>query len=280
MTNIKVSIIVLTQDRAKYLTRCLASISDQVYTGKIEVIVVMDNCTDDTKAILELWEHGGDNRTLMELQGGGGIGYAAHMGVMLAKGEYIVRLDDDDWWSKYFLACMVPALDSNPDKVSMRCMYNIHNQDGLLTPNQAFPQACNIIWRASALRKVNYNMELKRDEDVDIIKRMEREFGLDGRIGSRINEQLSVFLLVHFNVLSFRSVEAFSEWLFEEEDDGRQLLAVFLPFAVFFESQAFLGPGLIYYTAPSPPSLYFEGGIGYSSVQSISLESGTSRPFA
>jgi len=37
-------------------------------------------------------------------------------------------------------------------------------------------------------------------------------------------------------------------------------------------NQTLLGPGLIYYTAPRPPSLYLEGGIGYSSVQSISRE--------
>jgi hypothetical protein len=93
--------------------------------------------------------------------------------------------------------------------------------------------------------------------------------GYDGRLGARIDGNFSVFLMTHVNVTSFTSVVDFTNWVFAE-NDLRLLLTVFIPFAVFFESQVFIGPGIMYHTSTRAPSLYVEGGLGYSQIQSIS----------
>jgi hypothetical protein len=97
--------------------------------------------------------------------------------------------------------------------------------------------------------------------------------GIESRFGGRIDDHFSVFLLAHFNVTDFRAAADFSEWIFEEQapaDNIRFLLIPFIPLAVLFDSQLFVGPGVAYRFSPAPPSVYVEGGLGYSGIQSIS----------
>jgi hypothetical protein len=93
--------------------------------------------------------------------------------------------------------------------------------------------------------------------------------GIDGRIGTHINSNLAIILMTHCNFTSFASLVDFTEWVFAK-NDLRLLLVPFIPAALFFESQVFLGPGIIYYTNTRAPSVYVEGGIGYSQIQSLS----------
>ncbi|MBN1523843.1 MAG: hypothetical protein JW904_05130 [Spirochaetales bacterium] len=99
-------------------------------------------------------------------------------------------------------------------------------------------------------------------------------FGIESRIGVHINEHLSLFLFTHVNFMTFSTIVDFSKWVYEDPENEtlRVLLTPFIPIALFFESQIFVGPGIRYYTFPSTPSLYFEGGMGYSGIQSISMQ--------
>ena len=173
-----ITVIVLTHNRAKYLLRCLSSIEAQVFDKQIEVLVVADSCTDNTISMLKMWQKlGGDYRSIVNLANAGwdspaGIGYASHIGVKLAKGEYICRLDDDDWYSKYFMAVMYSAIiDSKQDGVY--CYVDQHNEDGIIGEKGKYPMACNILWRRQAVLDAgNYNINCKRDEDTDLLGRM------------------------------------------------------------------------------------------------------------
>lgn len=70
------------------------------------------------------------------------------------------------------------------------------------------------------------------------------------------------------DIISFDTVTEFSNWVFEKNDE-RILLAICIPFAVLLDSQFFIGPGIAYYTSDVAPSFFIEGGIGYSSIQSV-----------
>ena len=173
MINPKVSVIVLTRNRAEFLLRSLSSISSQVFDQPVEIIVVADSCTDDTVKMLKMWEIlDRGNRHIVEVEVSG-IGHAANIGVSLAKGEYICRLDDDDWYSKYFMAVMVVTLDNCPEETpGVYCAYDIHTEEGKEGVDIEI-LACNVMWRRQAVLDAgNYNKGCKRGEDKDLLERM------------------------------------------------------------------------------------------------------------
>jgi hypothetical protein len=99
---------------------------------------------------------------------------------------------------------------------------------------------------------------------------------LETRIGGNINGNLSVFLLTHLNIISFNSVAAFTGWIFEGDESlimRKSPLIMVIPFAALFDSELFVGPGLMYHAYARAPSFYIEGGAGYFSFQTLAYQS-------
>lgn len=94
--------------------------------------------------------------------------------------------------------------------------------------------------------------------------------GIESKIGGHINNNFSVFLLSHINIISLDTAAQFTNWIFSEYD-LRVLLTIFIPFSLFLDSQIFVGPGFAYHTGLKAPSFYVEGGLGYYSFQSVAL---------
>jgi glycosyltransferase involved in cell wall biosynthesis len=110
----KVSVVIPTYNRARYLKRAIQSILDQTFQD-FEIIVVDDGSTDETPETVKAFQ---DAR----------IGYFRHdtnrqeararnTGVRNSVGEYIAFLDDDDTWLPQKLAMQVNLLDKSPSKV-------------------------------------------------------------------------------------------------------------------------------------------------------------------
>ncbi len=82
-----VSIIVPTRNSSQYLDACLSSIKQQTYQP-IEIIVVDNNSTDDTKKIAK--HHGA-----LVLNQGPERSAQVNYGVSKAKGQYVYKVDSD-----------------------------------------------------------------------------------------------------------------------------------------------------------------------------------------
>jgi glycosyltransferase involved in cell wall biosynthesis len=92
-----VSAIVVTNNRAKLLAKCLRSIIEQTYKD-IEIIVVDDGSTDNSKDIVHSFN---DNRIVYVNDGKkGNVSMLRNIGIRISKGEYIAFCDDDDMWMK------------------------------------------------------------------------------------------------------------------------------------------------------------------------------------
>lgn len=89
------SIVIATRDRAELLDGCLASLADQVVEhGSAEVVVVDDGSVDHTPAVVERWASRLPLRRARLT--GCGRSAAKNLGLMLARGDLALLLDDDD----------------------------------------------------------------------------------------------------------------------------------------------------------------------------------------
>ena len=85
------SIIIPAHNSEEYIRKALDSIKQQTFTD-YELIVICDNCTDHTQDVAK--EYG----AITERVGFGRDGMTRNIGLGKAKGEYILFMDDDDWW--------------------------------------------------------------------------------------------------------------------------------------------------------------------------------------
>lgn len=106
-----VSIIVPVYNCEKYLERCVSSLIQQTY-GNIEIILVDDGSTDGSFALCEKMSQG-EKRIIVTTKKNGGASSARNVGLSLAKGEYIVFVDSDDWVEFDMVECFVGLLEQN-----------------------------------------------------------------------------------------------------------------------------------------------------------------------
>lgn len=106
-----VSIVIVTHNGLKFLTRCLPSVFRQDYR-EFEVIVVVNGSTDGTSAWLRQHYPG-----VKHIENSRNLGYCAatNQGIRQSMGEYIIVLDDDTEMEPGFLAAMVAAAESAED---------------------------------------------------------------------------------------------------------------------------------------------------------------------
>lgn len=90
-----VSVIIATYNRAKSLGTAIESVLKQSYCN-IEIIVVDDGSTDETKKIVQPYIKNYAIRYIY--QKNKGCVEARNNGIKIAKGKYIAILDDDDFW--------------------------------------------------------------------------------------------------------------------------------------------------------------------------------------
>ena len=94
MKSEKISVVVPAYNTGLWLNRCLDSLLNQTYEN-LEVIVVNDGSTDDTKEVLDAYarEH---KKVKVIHKENGGVTSARLRGVEAAEGAWIGFMDGDD----------------------------------------------------------------------------------------------------------------------------------------------------------------------------------------
>ena len=93
------SIIVPVYNVEKYIEKCLSSLKRQIKFDEYEVIVVNDGSKDGSEEIVRHFCDTYDNFKLIN-QKNGGLSDARNTGVKNSKGDYIIFLDGDDFFSE------------------------------------------------------------------------------------------------------------------------------------------------------------------------------------
>ena len=104
-----VSVIVPTYNRAQLCKEAVESALSQTYRD-IEVIVVDDGSTDDTKEVVSSL----DTRVRYLFQANAGVSAARNLGLQSARGEFIAFLDSDDSWLPWKLQLQLKVLRELP----------------------------------------------------------------------------------------------------------------------------------------------------------------------
>lgn len=91
----KLSSIVLVYNGEEYLRPCLDSLVNQTLEG-LEIILINDKSTDCSLDICKEYASKHDNIRIIDKQDNHGLATSANMGIQIAKGEYVILVDNDD----------------------------------------------------------------------------------------------------------------------------------------------------------------------------------------
>lgn len=138
------SIIIPAHNAEKYIQKALGSVTQQTFKD-YELIVPCDACTDNTKALAEA----AGAKTIEVCNHRDGL--TRNAGLDMAKGEYVLFMDDDDWLLHEFVLAQIDKKlkqEGNPDLLCFSFIWKgIIYAEPLSNMGQLFPSVWNKCWR-------------------------------------------------------------------------------------------------------------------------------------
>lgn len=119
--NVLISVIVPVYNVEQYLRHCLASIGAQSYQN-LEIILVDDGSSDGSGEICDSFAQT-DSRCFVVHQENQGSWAARNTGQKIAKGDFIMFVDGDDFLHKDAVKCLYEALIKHPECGLSMCKY-------------------------------------------------------------------------------------------------------------------------------------------------------------
>ena len=261
-----VSVVVPIFNQEQYLPRCLASLIRQTYTN-LEIILVDDGSTDESGLICDQFAIE-DPRCKVIHKKNGGLWSARNAGHNIAKGDWLIFIDSDDYCNIDMIRLMLRAAsaDSGIDLVMVDAAMTTSQEENIspfmdsdipsgailsqtdlmegLTSrhNLLFAVVWNKLYRRELIESIRHR-NLDRDEDFDfnlhVFSKTQKCIYLDKTLYWWFQHQKSMThtvnsLSLHYNC-RFRVLTEFLQNLREEERrfEGLILRRLFRDFALF-----------------------------------------------
>jgi glycosyltransferase involved in cell wall biosynthesis len=175
------SIIIAAHNVETYIGRAIRSALNQtVPRDSYEVIVVNDGSTDRTRFALEVFEN---DIVLVNNDLQLGLPASLNKGIRKARGQFIVRLDGDDYVHKDFVNILELHLRMNEDIDAIACDYLlVDDHESVLGHENCLdnPIACGIMFRIEQLIDIGlYDEEYFCREDEDLRIRFLKKYNVD-----------------------------------------------------------------------------------------------------
>lgn len=115
MSKIKISVVIPMFNAEKSIISVLDSVYAQTWKGDLEIIIVNDGSTDQSKQLIQSYvlAHRCTNITLLD-QKNSGVSRARNEGMKRSTGDWICLLDSDDAWLPHKLERQLEVIDKNP----------------------------------------------------------------------------------------------------------------------------------------------------------------------
>lgn len=174
----EISVVVTNYNYAKFIGRCIRSLLNQSLPSEyFEVIVVDDGSTDESVEILKIFD---ERIRTITLDQNVGLGSASNIGIVSARGRYVVRVDSDDYVHPDFLKILLLGFEFfGKDVEAISTDYFLISPDGVILrygDAKKDPIACGIAFKIDAIESLGfYNPSLRIGEEIDLRNRFENE---------------------------------------------------------------------------------------------------------
>lgn len=173
----KVTVYILNYNYGRYLSKAIKSVLSQTYKD-IEVLVIDDGSTDNSGEILK----GFSSQVTVIRQQNMGLVKSIIKAFTIAKGDYVVRLDADDWLEETCIEKLVNKIETSnntalvfPDYFEVDEFGNILRQikrhefsDNVTMLDKPAHGACTLIKKECYFNVGGHNETLKCQDGVDI----------------------------------------------------------------------------------------------------------------
>jgi glycosyltransferase involved in cell wall biosynthesis len=176
----RTSLIITAYNYAAYVQRSVRSCLNQRHIGNdIEVIVVDDASTDDTAKMLEPFRHDPRFQYIRHPENMG-VAAASNTGFRKASGQYVTRVDADDFVSEMFAFWLTSYLEQNHHLFGVACDYVLvddsENKIDRKRPDED-PIACGILYRKDLLVKQGlYDENFRHCEEEELRARLGAQY--------------------------------------------------------------------------------------------------------
>lgn len=160
----KFSVIVPMHNCANWAKKGLESIRNQAFKD-YELICVVDACTDRnrTKHLAEKYAD-----KLLEVDNGR-VGPTLNAGLEVAEGDYILFMDDDDWWLHEFAFSVLDAATREHPELDVLFFSFVFRSHGIAHPmgnnGGPYPAVWNKVWKRSFIGDHRFGTR-KHDSDL------------------------------------------------------------------------------------------------------------------
>lgn len=176
-----ISVLITVYNGENYIGRCLRSILNQsVKREDYEIIVVADPNTDRTDFALKIFE---DEIRLIKNDTHLGYPQSLNRGLQEAKGQFLVRLDGDDYVHSEYLNILSLFLRMNKNLDAVACDYVLVNdkEEHLQVKNcLENPIACGVMYRTEQLMDIgkHFNNEFMECTEDDLRMRFLKRYSI------------------------------------------------------------------------------------------------------
>ena len=150
----KISVVMPVWNEEKLLNRAIQSILCQT-EARLELIIVDDGSTDGTPLILKSWANR-DKRIVAITLPHQGIVAALNAGLAAASGDYIARMDADDFSHPQRLEIQARFLDQNPQTGLVSCNVSYGGDPNKYQGLAAFVEQVNALKTPDAIRDYRF----------------------------------------------------------------------------------------------------------------------------
>jgi CMP-N-acetylneuraminic acid synthetase len=178
MAEPKVTVYITAYNYGKYIDQAVQSVLNQTYRDW-ELIIIDDGSTDNTREVLE--KYTGRDGIKIIYQKNKGLTYTNNVALKESRGDYIIRLDADDYLDENALLVMANVLDGDDELGLVYPDYyevdeggeilNIFRRKKIGSEVKLLDLpahgACTMIRKSSLLTVGGYNEELTRQDGYD-----------------------------------------------------------------------------------------------------------------
>jgi glycosyltransferase involved in cell wall biosynthesis len=175
------TVLITAYNVERYIGRAIRSVLNQsADKNSYEIIVINDCSTDRTRFALEIFEN---EIRLFNNEKRIGLPASLNRGIRKARGQFIVRIDGDDYVHKEFVKILELHLAMNEGIHAIACDYTLVDDDEMVLDQKNCledPIACGIMFRVEQLIDIGlYDEDFLCREDEDLRLRFLKKYSIE-----------------------------------------------------------------------------------------------------